>query len=172
MAPIKIRIIGSCGSGKSYIARECSRMFGIPHYETDNFVWERGEVQRRFPAETRDALLRKAVSGETWIIEGVHHKWGKESFEHADLIFIIMPNRWVRDFRIIRRFLRTRLGLERANYKQSFNNLIEMAFVWNRKFDEVNMKEIMEITEPYRAKRIVVRKNKEILKYIQARESR
>ncbi|WP_339322018.1 hypothetical protein [Paenibacillus sp. FSL W8-0194] len=169
---MKIRIIGSCGSGKSYIARECSRRLNIPHYETDNFVWERGEVQRRFPAETRDALLRLVACSEAWVIEGVHHKWGKESFEHADVIFIITPNRWVRDFRVIRRFLRTRLGLERANYKQSFKNLFEMAWVWNRKFDRVHMEEILEMTEPFKAKRMVVRSNKEILTYIQARESR
>ncbi|MWV44281.1 hypothetical protein GRF59_11615 [Paenibacillus sp. HJL G12] len=164
--PIRIRIIGSCGSGKSFIARECSRMLGIPHYETDNFVWERGEVQRKFPPETRDRLLREAVQSEAWIIEGVHHKWGKESFEHADIIFIISPNRLVRDFRILRRFVRTRLGMERANYKQSIKNLFVMTFEWNRGFDRVAMKEITQLTEPYKRKRIIVKSNQEIIKYI------
>ncbi|WP_202128545.1 hypothetical protein [Paenibacillus dendrobii] len=141
-------------------------MLGIPHYETDNFVWERGEVQRKFPPETRDRLLREAVQSEAWIIEGVHHKWGKESFEHADIIFIISPNRLVRDFRILRRFVRTRLGMERANYKQSIKNLFVMTFEWNRGFDRVAMKEITQLTEPYKRKRIIVKSNQEIIKYI------
>lgn len=42
---IRIRIIGVCGSGKSYIARELSIKYGLPCYETDNFVWERGYVR-------------------------------------------------------------------------------------------------------------------------------
>ncbi|MCJ8013255.1 hypothetical protein MUG84_16105 [Paenibacillus sp. KQZ6P-2] len=165
--PIRIRIIGACGSGKSYIARECSRRLGIPHYETDNFVWERGLEQRKFPIETRDRLLREAVRTEAWIIEGVHHKWGKESFEHADVIFIISPNKFIRDFRILRRFVRARLGLERANYKQSFKNLLVMTFVWNKGFDQKNMNEILELTQPYEGRRIIVKSNKEILEYIQ-----
>lgn len=168
---MKIRIIGACGSGKSYIARECSRRLGIPHYETDNFVWERGEIQRKYPIETRDALLRQAVGSEAWIIEGVHHKWGQESFAEADYIFIICPNRLIRDFRILRRFFRTRLGLERANYKQSFRNLTEMAWVWNSGFDQVSIKEIMKLTEHYQNKRFIVRRNKDILKYIQRPEN-
>lgn len=142
-------------------------MLGIPHYETDNFVWERGELQRKFPPETRDRLLREAVQSEAWIIEGVHHKWGRESFEHADIIFIISPNRLVRDFRMFRRFVRTRLGMERANYKQSFKNLLIMTFEWNRGFDRVAMKEIAELTEPYKRKRIIVKSNQEIMQYIQ-----
>ncbi|MDR0269969.1 hypothetical protein [Paenibacillus sp.] len=87
-------------------------MLEIPHYETDNFVWERGEEQRRFPIEIRDALLKQAVGSEAWVIEVVHHKWAQESFTEADYIFIICPNKFVRDFRILRRFFRTRLGLE------------------------------------------------------------
>jgi len=166
--PIKIRIIGACGTGKSYIARECSQRLGIPHYETDNFVWERGQEQRRFPIETRDRLLKEAACSEAWIIEGVHHKWGQESFEHADLIFIISPNKLVRDFRVFRRFIRTRLGLEHAHYKQSFKNLLVMTFVWNKGFDRDTMKEILELTKPYEAKRMIVKKNKEILAWIES----
>ncbi|WP_246072802.1 hypothetical protein [Paenibacillus dokdonensis] len=132
-------------------------------------MWERGQEQRRFPIETRDRLVKEAASTEAWIIEGVHHKWGKESFEHADLIFIISPNKLVRDFRVFRRFIRTRLGLEHANYKQSFKNLLVMTFVWNKGFDRDTMKEILELTKPYEAKRRIVKKNKEILEWIEMR---
>ncbi|QQZ64462.1 hypothetical protein JI735_14875 [Paenibacillus sonchi] len=36
MSKIRIRIIGGCGSGKSYTARELSKRYGIPYFETDN----------------------------------------------------------------------------------------------------------------------------------------
>jgi hypothetical protein len=44
------------------------------------------------------------VNTESWIIEGVHHKWGQESFKKAELIFIIQPNKLLRDYRVIKRF--------------------------------------------------------------------
>ncbi|WP_245237814.1 hypothetical protein [Paenibacillus etheri] len=41
---MKIRIVGGCGSGKSYIARELSKKYGVGYYETD--IWYGIEVPR------------------------------------------------------------------------------------------------------------------------------
>lgn len=164
---IKIRIIGACGSGKSYIAKEISKRYGVNYYELDNLVWDRSEENLRFPIEIRDSNLMKIVNTEAWIIEGVHYKWGQESFKKADLIFIIQPNRFLRDYRVVKRFIKSRLGIEPWNYKQTLKNLYEMLFVWNKDFDKKNLKDIFEITEIYSEKRIAVKNNKEVLKYIQ-----
>ena len=161
----RIRIIGGCGSGKSYTARELSRIYGIPCYETDNFVWDRSRDNTRNSPEVRDARFAETVAEESWIIEGVHHKWGTESFREADLIVVIQPNPYVQDGRVIRRFIKTRLGLERANYKQSFRNLYMMLYEWNRGFRKEGIPAIMELTEEYKAKRIIVRNNREILQH-------
>ncbi len=163
---IRIRIIGGCGSGKSFIARELSERYGIPYYETDNFVWERGLVDSRRSPEARDTRLLEAVALKEWIIEGVHYKWGIESFRQADLIFLITPNKYVRDLRVVQRFMKTNLGLERRNYRQSLQNLYVMLFEWNRDFDREGLPKILELTEEFAAKRIVVKKNRDILKYV------
>lgn len=110
---IRIRIIGGCGSGKSYIARELSIKYGLPCYETDNFVWERG---------------------------------------------------YVRNLRVVQRFIKTNLCLEQRNYRQSLQNLYVMLFEWNRSFDREDLPKIMELTEDFAAKRIVVKNNRELLK--------
>ena len=163
---IRIRIIGGCGSGKSYIAREVTRIYGIPCYETDNFVWARTVPDTRNTPEVRDARFAGVVATESWIIEGVHHKWGTDSFREADLIVLIKPNRYVQDWRVIRRFIKTRLGLEQRNYKQSFKNLYVMLYEWNRGFNNESIPAIMELTEPYKAKRIIVSHNREILEHV------
>ncbi|WP_238652409.1 hypothetical protein [Paenibacillus piscarius] len=163
---IRIRIIGGCGSGKTYIAKLLAGTYGIPYYETDNFVWDRSGDNIRNTPETRDAQLARTVASESWIIEGVHHKWGMESFREADLIFLILPNAYIQDARVIRRFVRTRLGLEQGNYKQTFKGLRKMLFEWNRGFRKESIPEILELTEPYRAKRIIVRHNREILRHV------
>ncbi|MHA6531256.1 P-loop NTPase family protein [Paenibacillus sp. BAC0078] len=163
---IRIRIIGSCGSGKSYIAKELSRRYEIPCYETDNFVWDRSIENCRNSVEVRDAQLAEAVASSEWIIEGAHYKWGSESFRQADVIFLIRPGRVVRDLRVVGRFVKTRLGLERGNYKQTFKNLYVMLFEWNRGFDREGVPEIMKLTEPFAEKLIIVNNNQEILQHV------
>jgi adenylate kinase family enzyme len=163
---MKIRIIGPCGSGKSFISREIATLIGIKNYELDNFVWDRNEANKRYSEEIRDEKLSDIVNQESWIIEGVHYKWALDSFRQADYIFILSPPVIIRDYRVIKRFIRTRIGLEEWNYKQSFSNLIQM-FKWNRKFDLVHTKNIMNMTDQYAYKRYIVRSNKEIKNYLQ-----
>ncbi|WP_047171579.1 hypothetical protein [Paenibacillus graminis] len=160
---IRIRIIGGCGSGKSYTARQLSRHYGVPCFETDNFVWDRSAPSRRNTPEDRDAQFAETVAMDSWIIEGVHYKWGSESFRQADYIVLIRPNRVVQDWRVVRRFVKTRLGLEQGNYKQTFRNLYEMLFKYNRDYERVDLPRIMTLTEEYRHKRIIVKNNQEIL---------
>lgn len=164
---IKIRIIGACGSGKSYIAKLLSEKYDINYYELDNLVWDRSADQLRYPIEIRDSKLVEILRKESWIVEGVHYKWGQESFEKADYIFILKPNRMVRDSRVIRRFILTRMGIEQWNYKQSIKNLYEMLFIWNRGYDKDAIHRIMELTNKYAAKRIIIKDNQEILRFLQ-----
>ncbi|WP_438349986.1 hypothetical protein ACP8HI_04775 [Paenibacillus sp. FA6] len=164
---IKIRIIGACGSGKSYIAKELSNKYGVNYYELDNLVWDRSAENLRYPIEVRDSMLDEILHKESWILEGVHYKWGQESFGEADLIFFLQPNRLFRDLRVIQRFIKTRVGLEQWNYKQSLKNLYQMLFIWNREYDQEGICQILEITNKFEVKRIIVKKNQEIFKHIE-----
>jgi adenylate kinase family enzyme len=160
----RIRIIGSCGSGKTTLARLISEETDIPYYQLDNIVWDRSEeVQKRFPETIRDGKLNQIINSSSWVIEGVHIKWTQESFNNADLIIILIPNVFLRDYRIINRFIKTRIGLEESNYKQTFRNLFRMIYAWNHNYD---MDGVLKITEPYAHKRIFIKNSKDALKYI------
>ncbi|TDF97985.1 PhoH family protein [Paenibacillus piri] len=50
----KIHIIGSTGSGKTFISRQMALRFGIRHHDLDNIVWRRDEIGGRLPEEARD----------------------------------------------------------------------------------------------------------------------
>lgn len=71
---MKIRIIGSCGSGKSTMARELSEIYNIPYYEIDNIIWDRSSDKLKYPEEVRDATLRSIIYSDSWIVEGVQYK--------------------------------------------------------------------------------------------------
>lgn len=161
---MKIRIIGACGSGKSTVARRLSTAYGIPCYELDNLVWDRSETGKKYPQEIRDASLCRILQAKDWIIEGVYTKWARESFRDADLIIILEPHVLIRDYRIIRRFIRSRTGIEPWNYTQSFSNLLKMIVQWNHGYQR---KEILEITKAYSGKRHVAATYREVCRQVE-----
>ncbi|WP_227793442.1 hypothetical protein [Paenibacillus guangzhouensis] len=128
----------------------------------DNLVWNN---HQRYSDIERDSKLAEILQRKDWIIEGVHYKWVLDSFRDADLIIVMIPNRLIRDFWLIRRFIRTRIGLEIWNYKQSVRNLIEM-IKWNKKYDREHIHHILALTDSYSNKRMVVRNQDEILSHV------
>ncbi|MDQ0196877.1 adenylate kinase family enzyme [Paenibacillus wynnii] len=160
-------MIGPCGSGKSFIAKELSKKYNIKGYELDNLVWDRSAENLRFPIEVREAKLDEILSMDSWIVEGAQYSWGTESFKKADIIFILKPNKLTRNYRVVRRFFRTRIGLEKWKYKQSFKNLYQMIFEWNRGYDQEGFSTILELTDEFADKRIIISNNKKIIVHIE-----
>ena len=163
---MKIYIVGSVGSGKTTLARKLSDQLGIPHYETDNFVWSRhpdGDIRNSI--EVRDRLFRQAVHSSSWIIEGVHIHWNKEGFKQADsIIFLDLPLH-IRRRQFILRYFRQITGREQANYRPSFTMLRKM-FVWNRYFEETMKPQLLEILKPYEGKVTRIRNKSDLHSYV------
>ncbi|MFJ7825845.1 DNA topology modulation protein FlaR [Psychrobacillus sp. NPDC096623] len=133
---MKIYIVGSVGSGKTTLARKVATKLQIPHFETDNFVWNHkpaGDIRNEI--DVRNQLFNDAVKLEEWVIEGVHIDWTDEALLSANqIIFLDIPvNK--RTWRIIRRYLRQLLKIEKVNYKPTFTIFRKM-FQWNTYFEE------------------------------------
>ncbi|MFQ3543844.1 DNA topology modulation protein FlaR [Halobacillus rhizosphaerae] len=136
--PKKIHIIGSVGSGKTTLARELSSKLDIPYYELDNVVWIRkksGDIRRT--EQEREEYLNSIILSESWIIEGVHNEdWVSNSLHNADMIIFLDTRYSIRTYRIIKRFIKQKLRLEKSNYKPTFKMFLKM-FKWNRYFENV-----------------------------------
>lgn len=164
-SPRKIHIIGSTGSGKTYLAGKLAERLNIPYYELDNVVWS-GTSEKaglKHPPEVRDRLLGDILAQEAWIVEGVYHKWLDTSFRLADIIIFLSPSVASRDRRIVTRFIKQRCGIERSNYKQTVKGLVDM-LKWNHKFERVNRPAILEVLQPYQDKLILESSNEKWLK--------
>jgi adenylate kinase family enzyme len=165
--PRKIHIIGSVGSGKTTLARKLSLKLNIPFYELDNVVWARhpsGDIRRTEAG--RDEYLETIIQSESWIVEGVHNEdWVASSFENADLIIFLDPRYSVRTYRIIKRFIMQKLGIEQANYDPSFE-IFKKMFKWNRHFEEVGKPNFFEKYGGHRDKIVVVTKKFDIEEHI------
>lgn len=162
---MRIRIIGSCGSGKSTLAKELSDKYGIHSYELDNLIWDRSAENLRYPESVRDELVQSIVSSEAWIIEGVQCKdWTIKSIQEADLIFVLAPNVFIRDYRIIKRFVLSRMGLQPWNYKQSFKNLCKMIVKWNHQY---NIEEVIRTINKNHKTATITKNKKQVIQLIE-----
>ncbi|QFF97529.1 DNA topology modulation protein FlaR [Psychrobacillus glaciei] len=133
---MKVYIVGSVGSGKTTLARKVARTLQIPHFETDNFVWKRHAPEDiRNEVEVRNQLLLNVVALDNWIIEGVHIDWTDPGLRAADqIIFLDIPVK-SRSWRIVARYIRQLIKVEKANYKPTLTIFFRM-FKWNRYFEE------------------------------------
>ena len=159
--PAKIHIIGSVGSGKTTLAKELSIKLEIPYYELDNVVWLRknnGDIRRT--EEERARFLQAIVETDKWIIEGVHNEeWVNSSFQQADRIVFLDTGYSIRTYRIIKRFIKQKLGLESVHYRPTFKIFLKM-FRWNKHFEQVGKPFFLEKYQKYQEKIIMVRDKK------------
>ena len=146
---MKIHIIGGPGTGKTTLAEKLSKELGIPHYDLDYFQWDNKADRygiKRDPQE-RDKLLNKALEQDEWITEGVYYAWCSRCFEEADKIYFLSVSRYQYRYRIIRRFIRRKLGIENGKKEtlKSLKNLLN----WADKYQKENLAAIREILKSY-----------------------
>lgn len=80
-----------------------------------------------------------------------YKKWIIKSFEIADCIIFLDTPYLIRLKRILFRYVKQLLKIEKANYKPTFSMLINM-FKWNHKFNKVNKIEFYKLTQEYKNK--------------------
>lgn len=163
----RIYIVGSVGSGKTTLARQIAAKTGITAYELDNVVWERHpEGDRRQTAAECDCMLQGILQKNSWIIEGAHHDaWVLPVIQQSDqIIFLDLPNRIIL-YRIMKRFIRQKTGIEKAHYRPTFHILRRM-FQWNAQFQTKGRQQVMQNLASFSEKTLILRNKKGIKKNV------
>lgn len=152
----KIHIIGACGSGKTYIAQKLSNILNISHYDLDDAYWSpiNNDYSTPFSDKEMAANLNKILRHESWIVEGAYCDWVDDVFKSADIIIILNVNMFVRDCRIIKRFICGKF--KKSSRKEGFGNLIHM-LKWNHKCEDKFMRDALVCTQPFASKRHVIK---------------
>ncbi|MGY4796065.1 AAA family ATPase [Lysinibacillus fusiformis] len=166
--PQRIHIIGSVGSGKTTLARELSKTLQIPYYELDNVAWirkESGDIVRT--DEEKEAHLQSILQTNSWIIEGIHQEeWVVDSFQQADCILFLDTPYKVRIFRIIKRFMKQKMGIEKAHYQPTFSIFFKM-FRWNKRFEQKGKPRFFKQQSDLLNKILVIQQKKDLNNFLQ-----
>ncbi len=163
---LKIHIIGGAGSGKSFLSRELSADLGIDSYELDNIFWDNAAqgFNKKATESIRDLELQKILTKDAWIIEGVYFRWLYQSFFDSDVIIVLVPNIWIQNYRLIKRFIRRKMGLEYSNKNETIRGLIAL-LRWNHGYNKHKLKILFEFISEFESKTIIVKSNDEAKKY-------
>ena len=146
---MKIHIIGGSGTGKTYLAKKISDLYKIPHYDLDDIFWDNTSAAYgvKMPFDKRDKLLKEILLKDNWVIEGVYFDWVIDSFEVADFIFLMNVSRKNYYYRIIRRYIYRKLGLEKGK-KETLKSLINL-LKWTNHYQDEKLPKIKVKLEDY-----------------------
>ncbi len=102
----RIAIIGSCGAGKSTLAKSLGQKLALPIIHLDSYYWRANWVET--PKNEWDTLHQKLLQGECSIIDGNYGSTMDIRLEAADTIIWLDFPRNLCLWRIIKRYLQYR----------------------------------------------------------------
>ena len=147
---MKILIIGTVGTGKTTLAKKLSKQYKIRYYEIDLIVYDDENNGRKRTIDEQNDIIKKINKNEDWIIEGVLRKNLEYLLELADKIIYLNIPKYKRNIRILTRFIKQNLKIEKANYKPDLKMLKNM-YKWSKK-DEEGKEEFQKMLNKYEYK--------------------
>lgn len=161
---MKIYIVGPVSSGKSTLAKKLSETLSIPYQSLDEVVHIPDKSNpwgnRKRQDEERDKLFQSVIQQPKWIIEDVGRPCFEDGLKEADTIVLLEVSTRIRNYRIIKRWIKQRLGIEKCIYNPGYKMLKSM-FKWSKKYD-TGKDNLKERIDTYQEKVINLRNNKDI----------
>ena len=120
---MKIYIIGPCGSGKTYFSKKLSEKYNIKCFELDKVCWddENGNIKRT--DEESLNLFNEILKNDSWIIEDVGRAKFEEGRVQADIIYYIKMKKLKAYYRVLKRWIKQRIGIEVYNHPPTLNQI-------------------------------------------------
>jgi adenylate kinase family enzyme len=132
----KILVIGIVASGKTTLAKRLSQKVSVPWYELDSIVHHQTPTGRyKRSAEEQIEVIKEIDKKGEWIFEGTDRDSYQCLYQMADTIIFLDTPLWKRRIRILTRFLKQKLGIEKCHYKPDFL-MLKMMYKWTRDFEQ------------------------------------
>ena len=119
-------VIGSCGAGKSTLAKKIHDLTQLPLIHLDKAYWQAGWIEPDPEAwQQKNAGL---VAGDRWIIDGNYGSSMVERIQRADTIVDLHVPTWKALLRVLKR-IRMYRGTSRPDMAENCNERINLEFL-------------------------------------------
>lgn len=131
---MRIYVVGIVASGKTTLSKSLSERLDVPMYELDVIVHPviDGKRVKRTPEEQVEYIT--GLEG-SWLIEGTLRTSCMVLLDLADMIVFVDPPLKLRKRRILTRFIKQQLGIEKCHYKSNLK-MLKMMYHWTKDFEE------------------------------------
>lgn len=159
---MKIYIIGPVGSGKTTLAKKISKKNNLPFYELDKIIWDDEKGIKRSPKYLKKEI-KKITKKASWIVEDVGRDTFQELYPLCTKIYYLKIPIIILYFRVIKRWLKQIINIEKSNYPQNLNTLKDM-IKWVKTSKQKESTLLNKIIK-YNYEIITISKYKKMLKY-------
>ena len=157
----KIYIVGIVASGKTTLAKRLSEQLNISNYELDCIVWHKTNTERfKRTSEQQVKVIKNINSVGDWIIEGTYRESCHCLFDMADRIIFLDTPLWKRKYRILLRYIKQQLGIEKCHYKSNLK-MLKLMYMWTKDF-ECNRTDFENMLNQYKHKLTVITNEKSL----------
>lgn len=165
---MKIYIVGAVASGKSTFARKLSDRLRIPCHSLDEVVHISDKSNlwgnRKRSVEERDNLFYSIINQNDWIVEDTGRPCFKHALKEADTIILLEISTKLREFRIIKRWIEQRLGVEQCIYKPRYE-MLKCMLKWSKDYD-TGIDNLKDRISCYDEKIITLTNRKDMMKFL------
>lgn len=153
----KIIILGSAGSGKSYLSKKIAEHTGFPLTHLDNEYWNIGWVPT--PKVEWVDKIKNMIQGDQWIIDGNYNSTLELRYKAADCIIFLDMNRFLCIYNVWKRHGKKRSDLPEYLEEKKDKEFLEfLVWIWNYKKRERDR--ILQLHKEYPEKLFLVLKSR------------
>ena len=155
----KILIIGSCGAGKSTLAKKISDKLNLPLIGLDQNYWL-PNWQRPLREDFR-TKVKELVKNDKWIMEGNYQNTFDIRFPACDTIIFVDINRLICFYRIWKRLVLNNRTDKLDNCKEKMDFKLMKWVLWD--YPRRGKRKIDKFIKEYSDKKIIVINSRKIL---------
>lgn len=164
----RVLVVGSPAAGKSYFCREIEERLSLPLHHLDYYAWQ--DIWDEDAARRKKqwyAYVKNLSKKELWILDCNNMTALEAAVGRADTILFLDYSRFLRMFRVFKRYVKYRKKL-RSDMPPGWQEKLEIQFIkqiWN--FEKNDRLKIMSILNEESQKNIRVFKSpRESKKYL------